>query len=403
MRQASKQRAFAGLQGNARQEFERRFSGFHVKFSRPNLRRLEAARGHFARACALAAASIFMRRRRLRASPDAVPAAGGAEAEDRAPARLRRIFRSATCSRLRARNRLCGRLRRLRFAAGDRRAAGARAPMTSSCCPGPPSRVASPPARWPNSTGRNCRTRAQCRRAVAAKLAAYDPGGAYSLAFGWSPFGLVYDADKAPARLGGAPTSWAALLDPARLAKNVRLRRRAARRARRAVRRRLAADDVDPARATFIDVKSAGVLLLRAKSGAAQLRAARYRRRARARRGLPRRGHARRGERGRCARRDGAARRRRSNSPMPRRAARFRIDALRHSARRAAAPTWPMRCSISCCARTIASANARAAGVVSAEDASQIDALKRLWPEGAFDDRLAAAIETEWTHLRAAK
>ena len=50
-----------------------------------------------------------------------------------------------------------------------------------------------------------------------------------------------------------------------------------------------------------------------------------------------------------------------------------------------------------------AAANARAAGVVSAEDAGQTDALKRLWPEGAFDERLAAAIETEWTHLRVAK
>ena len=48
-------------------------------------------------------------------------------------------------------------------------------------------------------------------------------------------------------------------------------------------------------------------------------------------------------------------------------------------------------------------ADARAAGVLSAEVAGQEEMLKHLWPEGAFEPRVSAAIETEWTHLRAAK
>ena len=38
--------------------------------------------------------------------------------------------------------------------------------------------------------------------------------GAYAVAFGWSPFGLIYDAQKVPPRLGDALTSWVAMFDP---------------------------------------------------------------------------------------------------------------------------------------------------------------------------------------------
>ena len=48
---------------------------------------------------------------------------------------------------------------------------------------------------------------------VAAKLAAYDPGGR-SMAWGWSATGLLYDAAKAPPLLGGVPNSWSAALNP---------------------------------------------------------------------------------------------------------------------------------------------------------------------------------------------
>jgi len=50
---------------------------------------------------------------------------------------------------------------------------------------------------------------------VAAKLAAYDAAGAYSLAWGWSPTGLIYDAAKVPRLLGFTPYSWSVALAPA--------------------------------------------------------------------------------------------------------------------------------------------------------------------------------------------
>ena len=48
---------------------------------------------------------------------------------------------------------------------------------------------------------------------LAAKLAAYDPGGR-SIAWGWAATGLLYDAAKAPPLLGGPPVSWSAALSP---------------------------------------------------------------------------------------------------------------------------------------------------------------------------------------------
>jgi putrescine transport system substrate-binding protein len=49
---------------------------------------------------------------------------------------------------------------------------------------------------------------------VAAKLTSYDAGGLYAIAWGWSATGLLYDFDKAPPLLGGAPNSWTAALAP---------------------------------------------------------------------------------------------------------------------------------------------------------------------------------------------
>jgi putrescine transport system substrate-binding protein len=49
---------------------------------------------------------------------------------------------------------------------------------------------------------------------VTAKLASYDPGGAYALPYMWFATGLLMDADKAKARLGAAPLSWGVLFSP---------------------------------------------------------------------------------------------------------------------------------------------------------------------------------------------
>jgi spermidine/putrescine-binding protein len=47
--------------------------------------------------------------------------------------------------------------------------------------------------------------------------------------------------------------------------------------------------------------------------------------------------------------------------------------------------------------------DARLAGVVSAEDGRDVETLKKLTPLGAWGDAFAAAVDTEWTHLRVAK
>ena len=49
---------------------------------------------------------------------------------------------------------------------------------------------------------------------VAGKFAAYDPSGAYAIPAGWFATGLLYDANQAAKRLGGAPFSWASLFVP---------------------------------------------------------------------------------------------------------------------------------------------------------------------------------------------
>jgi putative spermidine/putrescine transport system substrate-binding protein/putrescine transport system substrate-binding protein len=50
-----------------------------------------------------------------------------------------------------------------------------------------------------------------------------------------------------------------------------------------------------------------------------------------------------------------------------------------------------------------ASENARASGLAPATAASDAELMKHLWPLGAFDDSFAQAMETEWTRLRTSK
>ena len=48
-------------------------------------------------------------------------------------------------------------------------------------------------------------------------------------------------------------------------------------------------------------------------------------------------------------------------------------------------------------------ADARLAGVVSAEDGRDVEVLKKLTPLGGWTDVFTNAVEAEWTHLRVAK
>ncbi len=103
------------------------------------------------------------------------------------------------------------------------------------------------------------------RPTVLAKLGAYDPSGGYALPLGWYASGLIYDSDKAGIRIGGAPTSWNALFNPAEARKMADCGI-------------VLPDDrdvlfvaawrllgVDPARPTAAQVKSAGALIDRSR------------------------------------------------------------------------------------------------------------------------------------------
>ena len=106
------------------------------------------------------------------------------------------------------------------------------------------------------------------RPAALAKLAAYDPGGAYALPLGWYATGIVYDASKAAPRIGGAPASWNALFNPAEARKmaDCGVVLPDDRDALFVAAWRLLG--VDPARATAAQVKSAGALIDRSRKTA---------------------------------------------------------------------------------------------------------------------------------------
>lgn len=96
--------------------------------------------------------------------------------------------------------------------------------------------------------------------ALAARYVAYDRDGAYSAPFGWSAFGLLYDADKA------APVSWTQALGLTRdRAPDCPLVWPNAREESFFVVWRLTG--VDPARAKPADVKAAAAILEKARGG----------------------------------------------------------------------------------------------------------------------------------------
>ncbi len=234
---------------------------------------------------------------------------------------------------------------------------------------------------------------------VAAKLAAYDPGGAYGLAWGWSATGLIYNAVKAPQLLGGPPGSWAAALAP-----DV---------ARRLAPCGVALPDsrdelftaawrllgVDPGKLRERDVKAAADLIIRARAtvrlpvsrdpiaavagGAVCLTL------------------------GDAAQAGIASRRSREGgegfdipSAQPREGAPIAIDALaepRDGPHPDVAPAL-----IDFLLRPAVAAQATgAAGLASAETNATAESFRYLWPVGAYDPRLAPLIEKEWARVRA--
>jgi putrescine transport system substrate-binding protein len=236
---------------------------------------------------------------------------------------------------------------------------------------------------------------------VAAKLAAYDPSGAYAVPFGWFATGLIYDAAKMKARLGGPPTSWANLFAPAEARKvdDCGVVLPDARDALFIAAWRMLR--VDPSRATVLEVKSAGALIGRARlaarafpapdvagalaSGAACLTV---------------------GDPGEA---EGATlRSRESGAPanfaftLPREGGALSIDSF--AIPRDAPHTDEAYALLDFLLRPdIAAADARAARLVDPLQPDGDDMLKRLWPQGVYDARVASAVQAEWARLRAAK
>jgi len=237
--------------------------------------------------------------------------------------------------------------------------------------------------------------------AIAAKLAAYDPGGASAIPYMWFASGLLYDSALAPRRLGSAPSSWGAIFAP----------EQARRLADCGVATPDSRDDlfmaawrflgVNPARINALDIKRAADLLIRIKASArafavadpvgalangsvcvslgrasdaalAMTRAAQQGRTADIRFVTPKEG-----------------------APMS-------LDALAIPTR-APHPAQAYALLDFLLQPEIAARDARATGLSSGEDSGDEDTLKRLFPIGAVDANLALSIDKEWARIRAAK
>jgi len=237
--------------------------------------------------------------------------------------------------------------------------------------------------------------------AVTAKLQAYDPGASHSLAFGWAAFGLLFDADKAAKRLGGPPTSWSNLLLPNEAGKmsDCGVVWPDARDALFLAAWRVMG--VDPARVNLVNVKAAAALLARVKPsiGALGVRDVV----SSLARGADCLSAGTAGEAAATNQRNLDD----SNAAKVRFANAKEGDPLFLDAyaipRDAPRPDQAYALLDFLLRPDNAARNAQAAGEVNAESAGREDALKRLYPEGAFDERIAAAIETEWTLLRKPK
>jgi spermidine/putrescine-binding protein len=236
---------------------------------------------------------------------------------------------------------------------------------------------------------------------VLAKLAAYDPTGAYAVAFGWSPFGLIYDAQKVPPRLGDALTSWVAMFDP-RYPRELGGCGAVIPNARDAVFVAVwKMMGLEPWKVGPTQLKFASAVLARVKPAlkgfaVADPVGALARGAACLTLGTP----------GEAA----AANKRAKLTGRPesfafayaREGGGVAIDAFAIP-RDAPNPDVAYRLIDFLLRAENMDADARLAGVVSAEDGRDVDVLKKLTPLGGWTDPFTNAVEAEWTHLRVAK
>jgi putrescine transport system substrate-binding protein len=235
------------------------------------------------------------------------------------------------------------------------------------------------------------------RPAALAKLAAYDPTGAYALPLGWYATGLVYAADKAAQRIGGAPASWNALFTPgeARKMADCGVALPDDRDALFVAAWRLLG--VDPARATPAQVKSASGLIDRSRktarafpvadvasalaSGAACLSV----------------GDAGEAEAAKARSRQGGVGAD-IRFALPKEGGGLAVEAY-------AIPGDALHGELAhalldfLLSPDVARRNADAARLVNPEAADQDETLKRLSPQGAYDPHVAPLVEAEWEQL----
>ena len=231
---------------------------------------------------------------------------------------------------------------------------------------------------------------------VAAKYGAYDREAAHGVPYGWTAFGLIYDADK----FASPPASFAQALGLARDAHGANGCGAIwpdAREESFLVAWKLAG--VDPARARPADVKSASAVLEKARA-AFQVFAVVDEVGALAK-GAACLGAGTAGEAAAAMARGG------DNAPTiryayPREGAPLAIYAFAIPAN-ATAPEAAYRLIDALLEPEAAKADANKAGVNSALEASDLEMLKRLTPEPTLDAALMSAMQAEWKRLTSAK
>jgi len=231
---------------------------------------------------------------------------------------------------------------------------------------------------------------------LAAKYAAYDRDAVYGIPFGWSAFGLIYNADGAGA---SPPSSWAQALDPRnpRRAANCGIVWPDAREESFIAAWRLMG--VDPAHAKPADVKPAAALIDRARRTFVAFAAADEV-------GAFAKGAACLGA-GTMGEAEAVRLRGGDNAPnvrfaYPREGAPLEIYAFAIP-RDAPSPNGAYRLIDAMLAPETAERDAESAGVIGAEEATDLDQLKRLTPEPAFDAATSAAMQSEWKRLTTGK
>jgi len=242
---------------------------------------------------------------------------------------------------------------------------------------------------------------AALRPAALAKLATYDPTRTYALPLGWYATGLVYNADKAAQRLGGAPTSWNAIFNPveARKMSDCGVILPDDRDALFAAAWRLVG--VEPVRATAAQVKFAGALIDRARKVARAFPAGDVPSALASAAACLSLGDAGEAETAKARSREGGAGvDLRFALPKEGGGLAMEVYAIPSDARRGeiahALINFLLR-------PENATLNAASARLVDPEEAAQDAALARLSPQGVYDPRVAPLVQAEWERLISGK